>query len=154
MKNNIVVCPKSLEGEVCKVVFEGWLELRKCGEKWADVLGLSDWTISYVLTDEESEGLELGHNDYDFDSKTSVITICKQPRNEHFIMFQEETLIHELLHCKFPIEYEDESYEAKVCADLQHQVLNDTARALFMTKYGLSMSDYKRMITFTACNRI
>ena len=105
MKNNIVVCPKSLEGDICKVVFESWLELRKCGEKWADVLGLSDWAISYVLADEESEGLELGHNDYDFDSKTSVITICKPPRNEHFIMFQEETLIHELLHSKFPIEY-------------------------------------------------
>lgn len=148
-RNNIVVCPKSLEGEYCKVAFEGWLELRKCGEKWADVLGLSDWTISYVLVDEEGggeSGLELGHNDYDFDSKTSVITIYKQPRNEHFIMFQEETLIHELLHCKFPIEYEDESYEAKVCADLQHQVLNDTARALFMTKYGLDMDEYKILI--------
>jgi len=134
------------EKEPLRESFQNGLEMRKCGEKWADVLGLADWAITYVLVDEESEGLELGHNDYDFDSKTSVITIYKQPRNEHFIMFQEETLIHELLHCKFPIEYEDESYESKVCADLQHQVLNDTARALFMTKYGLDMIEYKSLI--------
>ena len=133
------------------VNFDSNEQLSKCANEWIEVLGLSDWCVTCVLAECESDDsgdLELGHNDYDFCNKTSVITIYKQPRNEHFIMFQEETLIHELLHCKFPIEYEDESYEAKVCADLQHQVLNDTARALFMTKYGLSMSDYKRLITF------
>ena len=146
MKNNIVVCPKSVDGEVCKVVFEGWLDMRKCGEKWANVLGLSDWTISYVLSDKESEGLELGHNDYDFDSKTSVITIYKTPKSDFFNVFQEETLIHELLHCKFPIDYVDGDYYGKRCADLQHQVVNDMARALFMTKYGWSMRDYKKQV--------
>ena len=143
MKNNIVVCPKSLEGEICKVVFEGWLDMRKCGEKWADVLGLSDWTISYVLSDKESEGLELGHNDYDFETKTSVITIYKMPANEHFKIPQEETLIHELLHCKYPIDYDSDNYESVRCAQLQHQVLNDIGRALFMAKYDMTLDKYK-----------
>ena len=121
-------------------------QLNKCASEWIEVLGLSDWCVTCILAECESDDLELGHSDYDFCSKTCVITIYKTPKNDFFNVFQEETLIHELLHCKFPIDYVEGDYYGKRCADLQHQVLNDMARALFMTKYGLSMRDYKKKV--------
>lgn len=131
------------------VNFDSSEQLNKCAKEWIEVLGLSDWCVTCVLAEYESDDsgdLELGHNDYDFCNKTSVITIYKTPKSDFFNVFQEETLIHELLHCKFPIEYVEGDYYSKRCADLQHQVLNDMARALFMTKYGWSMRDYKKQV--------
>lgn len=123
--------------------------MRECGKWWAERLGLgqgSGWCIVYRLCDELGPEDELGHNDCDFESKTSVITIYKHC-NAAFRMHQEETLIHELLHCKCTIDYDTDDYESRRCAELQHQVLNDVARALFMVKYGLSAADYERLIT-------
>ena len=59
--------------------FKTQKDLETCGNAWANILGLGDWSISYVLCDKESAELELGHNDYDFETKTSVITIYKMP---------------------------------------------------------------------------
>ena len=123
--------------------FKTQKSLETCGNAWANILGLGDWSISYVLCDKESAELELGHNDYDFETKTSVITIYKMPANEHFKIPQEETLIHELLHCKYPIDYDSNNYESVRCAQLQHQVLNDIGRALFMAKYDMTLDKYK-----------
>lgn len=134
-------------------------QLRKLGAQWADRLGLgtgSGWTIFYRIVDVddverececEGSGAKLGYNDCDWESKTSVITIYRRKAKEDdddapMYVFEEETLIHELLHCKFPITYKEDSYGEVVLASLQHQVLNDTARALFLTKYGLTMRDY------------
>lgn len=123
--------------------FDNIEQLSKCANEWCAVLGLQDWCIVYELRDEDSASAELGHNDYDFESKTSVVTIYKTVKNDYFNVFQEETLIHELLHCKYPIAYNGENAESVLCASFQHQVLNDMARALFMTKYGMTIEDYK-----------
>lgn len=137
--------------------------LKTFGDVWADRLGLgigSGWSIAYRYVvarngeDVDENGMQLlGHNDCDWETKTSVITIFKRESNESgldsvsgsemFRVYDEETLIHELLHCKFPITYDKDNYESVLCASLQHQVLNDVARALFMTEYGLSARDYE-----------
>lgn len=135
--------------------------LEMVGNVWADRLGLgigSGWTIAYRYVvarngeDVDENGMRLlGHNDCDWETKTSVITIFKRESgeggsgsgSEMFRVYDEETLIHELLHCKFPITYNKDDYESVLCASLQHQVLNDIARALFMAEYGLSSLNYK-----------
>lgn len=137
--------------------------LKTFGDVWADRLGLgigSGWSIAYRYVvarngeDVDENGMQLlGHNDCDWETKTSVITIFKRESNESgldsvsgsemFRVYDEETLIHELLHCKFPITYDKDNYESVLCASLQHQVLNDVARALFMAEYGLSARGYE-----------
>lgn len=141
------------------------VSLEMVGNVWADRLGLgigSGWTIAYRYVvardgeDVDENGMQLlGHNDCDWETKTSVITIFKRESGEKgsgsgsgsglemFRVYDEETLIHELLHCKFPITYNKDDYESVLCASLQHQVLNDLARALFMAEYGLSSLNYK-----------
>lgn len=127
-------------------------EMCELGAEWSERLGLCDWCISYVIFDSESEIGELGHSDYGFESKTCVISLYRVPKNDCFNVIEEETLIHELLHCKYPISYDRDSYESVICASMQHQVLNDMARALYMAKYGLTLKEYKDRIIKRGAN--
>lgn len=72
------------------VNFDKSEQLSKCANEWIGVLGLSDWCVTCVLAERESDDLELGHSDYDFCSKTCVITIYKTPKNDFLMFFKKK----------------------------------------------------------------
>lgn len=70
-----------------------------------------------------------------YDNKTEIIT-AKSP--------QELTLIHELLHCKFvTFENSTKGLESAIVEHCQHDLLEQIAKSLFMTKYNLNFEWFK-----------
>lgn len=110
-------------------------EIKECAKYYISLLGLQDWMIKFELTDDLSDEDNAGENEYCFILKESIIKIRRShPDNPIFKYPQEQTLIHELLHCKFGgIEQEEYQYE--------HQLLQDIARAIFNVRYNLT-NDY------------
>lgn len=113
-------------------------QLEECAKYYIELLGLQDWAIVFRISDDLDENLA-GCNDYVFENKSSLITLRKTiQENKFFTIIQELTLIHELLHCKYPISFINKVYESRIVADLQHQLLDDMARAIFKARFNLT----------------
>lgn len=82
-----------------------------------------------------------GINSMNFVSKEAVIKISKFPKEERktFIakVYDEHTLVHELLHCKYNFLECSGSYESTYVDTLDPQQLEELAKTLIMVKYNL-----------------
>lgn len=126
-----------------KMYFDTEDELLECFEKWKPRLGLSDWLIACALVDktdmDESLGENAGEATTQWVNKCGTISILKKEYiPEDLIIKQphEATLIHEMLHFKF-VEMEGKGREFAMFELMQHQLLEELAKALFMAEYNL-----------------
>jgi len=127
-----------------KLYFKDAKEANELLEEWKERLFLRDWHINLYFAD-ELENNYAGQNESDFLNITSIITMLtgralkikldgavqKQP--------QEQILIHELLHSKI-MSYEQDhpTIEGVLHDTIQHQTIEQLAKALYMAKYNLS----------------
>lgn len=120
--------------------FKNVKQVKECAEYYINLLGLQDWKILYRLG-KCSNSENAGECESIFEEKCAKITIAKGlPSDLWFSQPQELTLIHELLHCKIEL-YENGSLESKVMYQQQHTLIDDWARSVFYSRYGLSHKD-------------
>jgi len=116
-------------------------ELLECLKKWQKRLGLSDWLIACTLASpEDMEDGMAGWSEVQWVAKTGSILVLKKeflPDDALFKQPHEETLIHELLHFKF-FPLEGTSREQIFFETMQHQMLEELARAYFLAEHNLS----------------
>ena len=132
-------------------------------EEWKERLGLQDWLIilqynckreDFNLDDVDGEVTVL------HDSKQAIVRILKPELFEGITDFDfEQTLVHELLHCKFDIlDYYSKSYDGEVTNAIRHQLLDDLARAFVMAKRGgtkRKLAENRKVVENMACeNRL
>lgn len=119
-------------------------EIKECAKYYIELLGLQDWRIVYKLTNDIEEGLA-GLNESDYTSRTACISIRKDlPEDLWVEQPAEETLIHELLHCKFlNVEKVNRTIEGVYYEQYMHTLLDDMARAIFRAKYNLKNDWYE-----------
>ena len=117
---------------------------------WKERLMLGDWTIVAQLKPLDELKIEnglqaVGESEVDFINKNSMIHICdgrERPISaERFCA--EEILVHELLHCKYNVIHDDESYEGVMLDVNQHQLLEEMAKSLMMARYDLPFEYWK-----------
>lgn len=104
-------------------------------EEWKHRLCLDDWLISAKLV--ESIGDETcGECIANYVNKTATISVLREmPKENRTTVFPvEKVLIHELLHCKF-MSVDNGSLESRFYDEMQHQLLEDVAYALWSAKY-------------------
>ena len=112
-------------------------ELNSYLEKWIKILGLSEWTIRAKIT--RSEELSDNGNQGEV-CKVNVTRMASiklrdpidWPSDCMGEYDMEEVLVHELLHCSFSLLDTDHELRENV----QHQLLNDMARAFIKTARG------------------
>lgn len=112
-------------------------------KEWQERLGLQDWVIKFYpncKAEEVDEGTSIGSTTWQTTNKTAIIKIIdkKEYSEEYMIPYDfEETLVHELLHCKFSMIDKDlNTYEGIVVEQVRHQLIDDLARAFIMAKRG------------------
>lgn len=111
--------------------------------EWQERLGLQDWAIilRYGCKQEDLELEECcGETQWQTSIKCATIKIISEEiyGNDRILDFDfEKTLVHELLHIKFSLlDMLNNSYESKVVDELRHQLIDDLARAMVMSKRG------------------
>lgn len=111
-------------------------------KEWKERLGLQDWAIVLRINCKQ-EDMELEDVNAETIWTTSIKSatikvISKEVYGDRILPFDfEKTLVHELLHLKFGlIDQGVNSYESKVTYEAMHQLIDDIARALVMTKRG------------------
>lgn len=127
------------------MVFESQEHLQKCIEEWKRVLFLTDWTIRGFLVEpplKDEYGIELeGQNEFDIANKCAGIRIVKpyEDMKDWIVKYCAECiLVHELLHCKYNWTYKDDkTLEYVYYEELEHGLIEQMAKSLIMTKYGL-----------------
>lgn len=112
---------------------------------WKEKLFLSDWTIKVAFADktltDDDTGVELsGQNQFDMVNQCCLIYLRKHQKDDNPIqkICDEHILVHELLHCKYNWVYNPNTYEGKYYDTCDHALLEQMAKSLIMTKYGLS----------------
>lgn len=123
-----------------KMYFENEDDLHKCYLKWQKRLGLQDWCIGVGLVDpEDMEEGRAGESDVQWVNKCGTIKILKKEHMPTDLLIKqphEASLIHEMLHFKF-VAFEEKSREESIYQLMQHQKIEELARALFMAEYNL-----------------
>lgn len=108
--------------------------------EWQHRLFLDDWTIDLRLVKAKEIDGFTGRSYLVFPLQSVVIKIAKPNKdikNRIVKYCAEETLIHELLHCKYNILEKDNTYESAYLDGRQHQLLEQMAKSLIMAKYNL-----------------
>jgi hypothetical protein len=117
--------------------FSSVAEMNVCMLEWQKTLSLSDWIFYPALGSNLDDG-NVAQNDFTPSLKAGKITIRRpsDPNCERFVVKcpEEKALVHELLHAK--IIYEEDSTNGLHF----HQAIEDLAKALVATKYGLPIS--------------
>lgn len=123
--------------------FQNDKELNDCLKEWQERLFLGDWIIKACLVDANELPENAGYNNWIFEKQTSFIQIARLTDDTKARMtkvFQEVTLVHELLHLKFGLVENVDSYEGKFVEIHEHQLVEQMAKSLIMAKYGLNPS--------------
>lgn len=123
--------------------FQNDKELNDCLKEWQERLFLGDWIIKVCLVDVNELPENAGYNNWIFEKQTSFIQIARLTDDTKARMtkaFQEVTLVHELLHLKFGLVENVDSYEGKFVEIHEHQLVEQMAKSLIMAKYGLNPS--------------
>lgn len=122
--------------------FESTEELKQIAQEYIRLLGLQDWLIAFKLTDDLDNDEWAGSCECIWEEKSALIKIRKTiPDDLWFKQPHEATLIHELMHCKMPIQ-DNGTMSGNTHYTLWHQILNDVAMAIFNVKYDLRLDDY------------
>lgn len=127
-----------------KLFFDDEAEMLGCLHEWIARLGLSDWWIMARIC--PATELELpdvaGESKVDHVNKCGRIDILRREDMPDGLMIrqpQELALIHELLHFKF-VGFEEKNRDEAYFELMQHQLLEEMAKALYMAKYNLTRS--------------
>lgn len=116
---------------------------------WVSKLFLNNWTIKAKLVPlgELSLPDTVGNNTMVFENKSSLITIGIIPiedREKYIVkLYDECTLVHELLHCKYNFIEGTGSFSQVYYDALEHQQLEELAKSLIMVKYNLPFEWFK-----------
>lgn len=134
-----------------KMYFKTEEELAECAREWKKRLFLSDWNIQVgfaneiLLDDADCCGL----SEVQWENSCGVITILSEESVERIDPIEkcphEKTIIHELLHFTFPMfEKSNQPIEQTYYTLIQHQTLERMAKSLYMAKYNLDCSWFRR----------
>lgn len=126
--------------------FEDEKQAYLCMNEWKHRLFLDDWIIKIELLQPDDMPDMDGHNSFVVERKSCIVNICIpnndiRGRIEKFCA--EKTLVHELLHCKYNIVEEDNTYEGVLVEIHQHTLLEQMAKSLIMAKYNLDLNWFK-----------
>lgn len=121
--------------------FQSADEIKECAKYYISLLGLQNWKIKFLHTDEMDNAGWNGQCTYNFVNREAEIRIEQTHRDDFFKHPQELTLIHELLHCKIVMP-EDNTLENTIMYDMAHQLIEDMAKAIFNARYNLTDKDY------------
>ncbi len=107
-------------------------------QEWQKRLGLQDWRILFydkVKPDDMDEKNADGFTTYYEELKTAKIQIIdpQYRSNDIYLFDYEETLVHELLHCKLAL-LDEQRDEETLKSRVVHQLVDDLAKALVDAK--------------------
>lgn len=124
-----------------KMFFDNEQEMYDCLNYWKKKLLLSDWhiAIAFAKRGELSDINWAGESECQWVNRCGTISILEKDSMPNDMIIKqphEVTLIHELLHFKF-FSAENHSLEGVYYTEMQHQLLEDMAKSLFMAKYNL-----------------
>ena len=132
--------------------FKSQEQLQSCIEDWKKILFLEDWIIKGVLVESpllnENEEELCGQNIYQIDNRCATIRIVipsDEDKNRILKFCAEETLVHELLHCKYNwLQKPDcSTMEYEYYDTMEHALLTQMAKSLIMAKYDLPYEWFK-----------
>jgi len=115
-------------------------EAKECFKEWKEILELGYWIIKIQIVPPEDMQLEgSGESEYQITNKCAIIRLLEPHHYGDRIVKQchEETLVHELLHCKFGI-VDMETEKSISC----HLLIEEMARALIKAKYGTPLEEF------------
>lgn len=120
----------------------------KCLHEWQERLFLQDWIFKIKLVSPEEMNIEdvIGENNFQIENRCGVIKILKPEfYGDRIIKYcAEETLIHELLHCKYNwVERDYNSIEVAYYDTLEHSLIEQMAKSLLMAKYNLKLDWFR-----------
>lgn len=121
----------------------------ECLKEWQTRLFLDDWIVMLDLCDDPviCDGKECaGMHSTEYSIKTSVFSIYKKAHTENRISKHatESTIIHELLHLKYPMyEFMNESVQDIEYRSQTHMLIEQMSKSLLMAKYDLSFDWFK-----------
>lgn len=124
-------------------------QLRERMEYWIPILGLSDWEIVVKLAakEEMDDPHYAGQCVSNQIQKSAVIFLRKDAKeiskDAYFKQYQEQVLLHELLHCKLKL-YVSDNYEEAITELVHHTFIEDMAKAIFYAKYNMSKEDMRK----------
>jgi hypothetical protein len=130
------------------IEFKDISQAYECLKEWQSRLFLDDWIIQLEIAEVNSLEVDgsrcVGTNEYNHMQKMSCIQIEKIDKNLKTSnkICHEQTLVHELLHCKYGFIY-TESYEGKYLEATEHQLLESMAKSFIMAKYNLTFEWFK-----------
>lgn len=125
--------------------FKSIEQANECLSEWQKRLFLEDWIIKLEVVEahEMPEQDCVGYNHRFNTAKTCKISITKQSKNDVDCLekhCEELTMVHELLHCKpWLTHYVESKGDATACylEQTEHTMLDQMAKSLIMSKYGL-----------------
>ena len=126
--------------------FENIEQANEYLKEWQNRLFLNDWIIKLNFAEANEMPNNAGFNNWCFEKQSARITLAKltdDTRNRIIKVCQECTLVHELLHLKFNLVENADTYEGKFLEIHEHQLLDQIAKSLIMTKYNLAFDWFK-----------
>lgn len=126
--------------------------LKKCLKYWQKKLFLQDWIIKAKLCPvEDCDDIISGSgaiNEMVFTNKSCLIRIgiISDEQRGNFLCkwYDEQVLVHELLHCKYAFMKGDGgTYEQVFLEMSEHQNLEELSKTLIMVKYNLPFDWFK-----------
>ena len=133
------------------IEFESQEQINQYLDYWKDVLFLNDWIIKCSVTKvplTSQDGTPLGGCiEFQVCNKCGTIKIYSpSDKDKEDIIVkhcEEETMVHELLHCKYNWIKTDDSIESIYFDTMEHSLLEQMAKSLIMAKYNLKFSWFK-----------
>lgn len=126
--------------------FESIEQANEYLKEWQHRLLLDDWIIKLNFAEANEMPNNAGYNNFCMEKQSSVITITKltdDTRSRITKVYQEFTLVHELLHLKLNFVENADTYEGKYLEIKEHQLLDQLAKSLIMAKYNLNYDWFK-----------
>jgi len=120
-------------------IYKDSAELLKSLEEWKHRLYLDSWIICAGKHDKEDYPDENGHIEFDVSSQTAKLTLLDPWVDDRIEKhYQEEVLVHELLHLKIGFLKPPENMEGTFFDVMQHRLVYQMAHSLIMAKYNLT----------------
>lgn len=132
------------------IAFESEEQMVQCAKEWKKRLFLDNWCIGikFAHESEMSKNGRAGESEVHWENMEGTIYILYPQDLPEFFnnTSQEEALIHELLHFKYMGFFQNGSstIEGVYYDVMQHQLLEQMARSLFLAKYDLPSDWFKK----------
>lgn len=129
------------------IIFSSFEDAEKCLKFYQNILGLDNWIINLKFKDELNEHNADGCVTYGWATHDAIIDVLcefdniKHERASKFC--QECIIIHELLHLKFGIMPENDSFESVYAKEYYHEIIESMSKAILMAKYNITLDWFK-----------